>query len=388
MQRDFIFHNPTKIYFGKQALENLRKELDNYGQNVVLIYGMNSIKKIGLYDQVVQVLKDAGKSVSEISEVMPNPTIEKVYEGMDIAKKNHADLLLAVGGGSVIDYAKAVAGSTYCDSDPWEKYYIGGAEVDNKVIPVGCILTMVGTGSEMNDNGTITNHKTKQKIGFKFGIDAYPKFAIMNPELTFTVSDYQFSAGTFDIVSHILEQYFSNEDDNTSDYIAEGLLKSVINSSRIAKKNLKDYEARSNLMWASTWALNGLIEKGKDLDWEVHMMGQAIAAYTDATHGMTLSCISIPYYRFISQFCLSKFKRFAINVWNVNEEGKTDREIVDEGLKCMEDWMKELGLAMKISEVGIDESMIDEVAKNTPILKGGYHTMTVEEIAQIYRESL
>ncbi|WP_071442308.1 iron-containing alcohol dehydrogenase [Traorella massiliensis] len=388
MLGNFEYFNPTKIYFGKEAIQHLLPELKNYGQNVTLVYGKNSIKKIGLYDEVVSILKQAGKSISEISGVMPNPTIQKVYEGIEVVKENKTDLLLAVGGGSVIDYAKAVAGSAYCNGDPWEKFYIGREECTNQVIPVGCILTMVGTGSEMNDNGTITNHETKQKIGYKFGKDAYPKFAIMNPEYTYSVSYYQFASGTFDIMSHIMEQYFSNEDDNVSDDIAEGLMRSVIRNAKVAKGDLTNYEARSNLMWAATWALNNLIAMGKTGDWEVHMMGQAIAAFTDATHGMTLSCISIPYYRLMAKYYPPKFARFAVNVWGVDPGNKTNEQIAEEGLNRLKDWMIELGVAMSIKEVGISEDMIEELADNTPINDAGYHKLSKEELIQIYKNSL
>ena len=206
-------------------------------------------------------------------------------------------------------------------------------DVDNTIIPVGCVLTMVGTGSEMNGGSVITNHATKLKIGHVFGDNVFPKFSILNPTFTFTLPEYQMKAGIFDIMSHILEQYFSGEDDNTSDYIMEGLLKSLIQSSRIAIKNPNDYEARSNIMWIATWALNTLVAKGKSTDWMVHMIGQAIGAYTDATHGMTLSAVSMAYYRFLMPYGLQKFKRHAINVWDVISEGKTDEEIAQEGFR-------------------------------------------------------
>ena len=388
MLGNLTYSNPTVIHFGKEALSHLPEELLKFGENVTLVYGMQSIKKSGLYDEVLKILKETGKKVSEISGVMPNPTIQKVREGIEITRKNKTDLLLAVGGGSVIDYAKAVAGCTYCEEDPWQKFYLNQEKCTNPVIPVGCVLTVTGTGSEMNDNGTITNHETKMKIGYKFGYEAFPKFAIMNPETTFTVYPDQFAAGTFDILSHILEQYFSGDDDNVSDDLAEGLMRSVIRNALAAKQDLTNYEARSNLMWASTWALNGLIAQGKATDWEVHMMGQAIAAYTDATHGMTLSCISIPYYQFISDFYLPKFVQFAKRVWEVPVEGKTDREVADEGLFRMRKWMETIGVAMNIEECGITAAMIDELAQNTPILNSSYHTMTRDEIKEIYNASL
>lgn len=187
------------------------------------------------------------------------------------------DLILAVGGGSVCDYAKAVSVSAYCESDPWEKYYLHMEDVDNAIIPVGCVLTMVGTGSEMNGGAVITNHEQKLKIGHVFGDNVFPKFAILNPEFTYTLPKYQMVAGIYDIFNHITEQYFSGEDDNTSDYLSEGLMRSLIHASRIAVNNPTDYEARSNIMWTATWALNTLIAKGKSTDWMVHMIGSPSA---------------------------------------------------------------------------------------------------------------
>lgn len=387
MLGNFMYSNPTKLYFGEDSLNFLKDELKNYGNNVLLVYGGGSIKKTGLYDKVVQILKDNGKQIFEDGGVMPNPTVEKLYEGCKRAKENQVDFILAVGGGSVCDYAKAVSVSTYCEEDPWDKYYLRMEDVDNKIIPVGCILTMVGTGSEMNGGSVITNTESKLKIGHVFGENVFPKFSILNPVLTYTVPQYQMVAGFFDIMSHILEQYFSGEDDNTSDYIMEGLLKSLIHSSKIAVKNPTDYEARSNIMWTATWALNTLVAQGKSTDWMVHMIGQSIGAYTNATHGMTLSAVSLPYYRYIMPYGLQKFKRYAINVWDVNPQGKTDEEVALEGLNKMEEYMKELGLVMNIKELGVTEDMISGIAKGSFILDGGYKVLTEEEIVDILKKS-
>ena len=387
MLGNFSYCNPTKLYFGDESLNALNTELPKYGKNVVLIYGGGSIKKNGIYDEVVKILEEQDKNVAEISGVMPNPTVEKLYVGMEIARKHHADFLLAVGGGSVCDYAKAVSVSAYCEEDPWEKYYLRMEDVNNTILPVGCVLTMVGTGSEMNGGSVITKEEQKRKIGRVFGENVFPKFSILNPEFTYTVPKYQMVAGFFDIMSHILEQYFSGEDDNTSDYLAEGLLRSLIHSSRIAVKNPTDYEARSNIMWVATWALNTLIEKGKSTDWMVHMIGQSIGAYTNATHGMTLSAVSIPYYRYICPFGLQKFKRYAIHVWDVETTGKTDAQIAAEGLECMEAWMKEIGLVMNVKDLGVTEDMLDGIAEGSFVMDGGYKTLSHEEIIQILQES-
>lgn len=388
MLGDFIYSNPTKLYFGENALESLKNELVQYGKNILLVYGGGSIKKNGIYDKVIEILQESGKSIFEDSGVMPNPTVQKLYEGCKIAKDNEVDLILAVGGGSVCDYAKAVSASTYCEDDPWDKYYLRMEDVDNKIIPVGCILTMVGTGSEMNGGSVITNHDTKLKIGRIFSDNVFPKFSILNPAYTFTLPKYQMVAGVFDIMSHILEQYFSGNDDNTSDYIMEGLLHSLIHSSEIAADNPTDYEARSNIMWISTWALNTLVAMGKSTDWMVHMIGHSIGAYTDATHGMTLSAVSMPYYRFIMPYGLEKFKRYAINVWNVNPIDKTDEEIAKEGLTKMEAYMNRLGLVMNSKDLGVTEEMLDGIAEKTIINDGGYKVLTHDEIVYILKESM
>ena len=388
MLGNFYYSNPTKLYFGEDALQNLDAELQKYGDTVQLIYGGGSIKKSGLYDQIIEILIACGKTIVEDGGVMPNPTIEKVYDGCQKAKENDVDLLLAVGGGSVCDYAKAVSVSTWCEEDPWDKYYLRMEDVDNRIIPVGCVLTMVGTGSEMNGGSVITNHEQKLKIGHVFGDNVFPKFSILNPKLTYTLPKRQMVSGIYDIMNHITEQYFSGDDDNTTDYIAEGLMRSLIHSSRIAVKDPENYEARSNIMWTATWALNTLLDMGKTTDWMVHMIGQSIGAYTDATHGMTLSAVSIPYYRAICPYGLQKFKRFAMNVWDVNPAGKTDEEIADEGLKAMESWMRELGLVMNIRELGVTEDMLPGIVKGTFILDGGYKVLTEDEIMEILKESM
>ena len=389
MLGNFTYCNPTKLYFGEGSVKYLKEELPKYGKNVVLVYGGGSIKKNGIYDAVTSILKECGKDVAEIAGVMPNPTYDKLCEGMKIARAHKADLLLAVGGGSVCDYTKALAVSVHCTEDPWEKYYLRFEEPDCEIVPVGCVLTMVGTGSEMNAGAVITNTAQKLKIGHVFADESVmPRFSVLDPVYTLTLPRYQMVAGIYDIFSHICEQYFSGTDDNTSDYLAEGLMHSLIHSSRIAVRDMQNYEARSNIMWTATWALNTLIACGKDTDWEVHMLGQAVGAYTDATHGMTLAAVSLPYYRHILPYGLDKFVRFAKNVWGVDPAGRSDEEVANEGLACMEAWMKELGLVMNITELGANEEMIEGIAKATLVMEGGYKVLTHEEIVKILKESL
>lgn len=388
MLGNFYYSNPTKLYFGDNSLNYLNQELQNYGKKILLIYGGGSIKRNGIYDSVIKILKENGKEVFEDANVMPNPTKYKLYEGCKIAKDNDVDLILAVGGGSVIDYAKAVSVSTHCKEDPWEKYYLKMEDVDNKIIPVGCILTMVGTGSEMNGGAVITDPESKLKIGHVFNEEVFPKFAILNPIYTYTVPHYQMVAGFFDIMSHIMEQYFSGTDDSTSDYLMEGLMRSLIHSSKIAIKEPNNYEARSNIMWIATWALNTLVGKGKPQDWMVHMIGQSVGGCSNATHGMTLSAVSLAYYHHILPYGLNQFVKFAKNVWNVTDSNKTDTQIALEGLDKLEQWMKEIGVVLHLKELNVTEEMFDDIVKGTFISNTGYKTLSKEEIKEILKESM
>ena len=388
MLGNFTYCNPTKIYFGKGALDGLKAELPKYGKNVLLVYGGGSIKKNGVYEKVTAILRECGKTVAEDAGVMPNPTVDKLHEGIERAKAAKADFILAVGGGSVCDYAKALSVSVNCEEDPWDKYFIRFEEPSCKLVPVGCVLTMVGTGSEMNGGSVITNHEQKLKIGHVFGEEVFPKFSVLDPEFTFTLPKYQMVAGFYDIMSHILEQYFSGTDDNTSDYVMEGLLRSLIHSALIAVDDPTNYEARSNIMWTATWALNTFVATGKDTDWEVHMLGQAVGAITNATHGMTLAAVSMPYYKHILPYGLAKFKRYAVNVWGISAAGKTDEQVAREGLAAMEAWMRKLGLVMDLTSLGVTEDMLDDLVKSTLYMQGGYKVLTPAEAREIFKESL
>ena len=388
MLGNFMYSNPTKLYFGEDSLDYLNVELPKYGKKILLAYGGGSIKKNGIYDAVVSILKKNGKEIVELPGVMPNPTSDKLIEGCKLARSENVDFILAVGGGSTIDYAKGVSVGAWYDGDPWEKYYLKMEEPANRIIPVGAVLTMVGTGSEMNGGSVITNHAQKLKIGHVFGEEVFPKFSILNPKFTFSVPRRQMVSGIYDIFNHICEQYFSGSDDNSSDYIAEGLMRSVIHASRIAVKNSEDYEARSNLMWDATWALNTLIGRGKSQDWMVHMIGQAVGAYTDATHGMTLSAVSLAYYKTQLEAGLPKFVRFAQAVWDVCPGGKSDMQVAQEGLEAMKAWMQEIGVSLSLAELGVTPEMWEGIAGATFILDGGYKVLSKEDIIQILKESM
>lgn len=388
MLGNFSYCNPTKLYFGKDSLKNLESELNRYGNNVMFIYGGGSIKKNGIYDSIMEILNKCGKNVCFDAGVMPNPIVAKLLEGVKIAKENKVDFILAVGGGSVVDYAKAVSVSVHYNGNPWEKYYLKMEDVDNEVVPVGVVLTMVGTGSEMNGGAVITDSETGLKIGHVFGENVFPKFSILNPEYTYTVPKYQMVAGIYDIMNHITEQYFSGNDDSTSDYLMEGLMREIVHDSKIAVKDPTNYEARSNIMWTATWALNTLVGKGKPQDWMVHMIGQSVGGVTNATHGMTLACISYAYYSHILPYGLKQFVKFAKNVWNISADDKTDLEIAKMGLDAMKKWMEEIGLVMHLSDLGVKEDMFDQIIKGTFISDSGYKALNNEEIRQILKESM
>lgn len=387
MLGSFTYCTPTKIYFGEGAIENLGEAVRPFGKKVQLVYGKGSIKKNGIYDRIVEILKEEGKEIIDDGGVMSNPTMDRVMEGVEKAKREGTDFILAAGGGSCCDYAKAVSVCVNCEGDPWDIYWENCGEPEGDIIPVGCVLTMAGTGSEMNTGTVITNRKLKRKIGQVFENELVaPRFSILDPVYTYTLPKYQMVSGIFDIFSHLIEQYFSGDDDCTSDYISEGIMRSVIHSGNIALENPQDYEARSNIMWCATWALNTLVEKGKTTDWMVHMMGEAVSAHTDATHGMTLSAISVPYYRYLRPYAPAKFAAFARNVFGISEADDEKASVM--GIDAMEEWMKKLGLVMHLSQLGVKEEMIPAIARSALILDGGYHVFDIEEIEYILKESL
>ena len=390
MQGNFSYYNPTKLYFGDESLNFLKDELKNFGPVVLLNYGSGSVKRNGIYDQVIAILHEAGKTIVENPGVMSNPTLEKLHEGIQIARDNNVDFILALGGGSVCDYSKAVAASVFYDGDFWDQFWLQQKQPDanQRILPVGCILTMAGTGSEMNAGTVITDAERTFKVGHVFDDRLMPKFSILNPRFTMTVPDDQMKAGIYDIMNHIFEQYFSDFDDNTSDYISEGLMRGLIVASRAAVKNSQDYEARSNIMWTATWALNTLISCGKREDWMVHMIGHSVGAWTHAPHGYCLAAVSMAYYHRAMKAGLPKFVRFAKNVWGINGNGKTDEQIAEEGLQALKNWMLEIGLPLTIRELGATSDMIPGITKGTICYPAGYLDLKPEDITEILLESM
>lgn len=385
MLYDFTFYNPTRIHFGKDSLSMLSRELGAFGQNVLLVYGKSSIKKTGLYHKIVSILNDCGKNVTELEGIKPNPSYSQVLAGAELVRNNKIDLILAVGGGSVIDCAKAISVSAYTEGDPWQKYWIDFQPLDSRVVPVGAVLTMVGTGSEMNGGSVITNEDVMIKEGRVFPPEVNPKFSILNPEFTYSNPKIQMVSGIFDIMSHLCEQYFSGEDDNTTDYLIEGLMKSLIRSARIAIRDPENYEARSNLMWCATMALNRITGLSKTQDWEVHGIEHQLGAYTDCPHGLGLAVISIPYYRYIYRYGITKFVRFATQVWGICPDDKTDEALALAGIDALEDFSREMGIPATLRELGATEDMLEKIAYSVEE-GGGYKKMTHEDILLVLQE--
>ncbi|MBE6911446.1 MAG: iron-containing alcohol dehydrogenase [Ruminococcaceae bacterium] len=386
MKYDFCYYNPTKIYFGKTALENLADELSNYGENILLMYGRGSVKKTGLYDKIIDILKSCKKKVTELPGIKSNPTYAQLQEGARLVRENNIDFILAVGGGSVIDCAKGISVSAYCNGNPWERFWINGEEPTERIIPVGSVLTMAGTASEMNGGSVITNEDVMLKNGKVFGPDFYPKFSILNPEYTFSVPKNQMVSGIYDVFSHLCEQYFSGDDDNTTDYLIEGVLASLITAARAALKNPEDYEARSNIMWCATLGLNTVTGLSKTQDWEVHMIEHQVGAYTDCPHGLGLAVVSIPYYKHIYKYGIDKFVRFAKNVWNINTENMTKDEAALAGIEALSAFIRELGIPQTLRELGATEEMLPKIANST-VLGGGYKQVTADDVLEILKEA-
>ncbi len=384
---NFIFENSTKVYFGKGCVkEYLACKLKNY-QTVMLAYGGGSIKRNGIYDEIMTILEKENKTVVEFGGIPSNPTYSKVLEGAKMARENNANVILGVGGGSVMDCCKAISMAAVYDGDIWRDFWQNHGCIAFEPMPLGVVVTVSGTGSEMNGGAVITNEETKIKTGRDYPA-CNPRFALMDPEYTFSVPKLQTASGGFDTLSHIMEIYFSEPDENNvSDDIAEALMKSVIHNLPIALGNPSDYTARSNLMWASTMAENRVIKLGKKTDFEAHQIEHQLGAYTDCNHGCGLAVIHPTYYRHIYKSGLDKFVRFARNVWEISSDGKTDGELALAGINALAEFINEIGLPKTLRELGIeDKSILPEIARSCNISAGSYRQLTHEEILEILNE--
>ncbi len=385
---NFIFENATKVFFGKGCVkEYLSCLTKTYGDAVMLCYGGGSIKKNGIYDEVTGILKSAGKTIVEFSGIMANPTYAKVLEGAKLAKENGVSLLLGIGGGSVMDCCKAISIAARYDGDIWTDFFARPGIFDFEPLPLGVIVTAAGTGSECNGGAVITNEDLKIKTGRDYP-QCNPKFALLDPTYTYSVPKKQMVAGSFDILSHVMEIYFSEpNEDNISDEISEALMRSVIRNLRTAILNPQDYTARSNLMWSATMAENRIIKLGKRTDFECHQMEHQLGAYTNCNHGEGLAVLHPVYYRHIYKYGLPKFQRFATEVWGISADGKTEEEISLAGVEALADFIKEIGLPTTLRELGITEQTdLKKIADSVSIVPGSYKQMTHQEILEIFKE--
>ena len=385
---NFIFENATKVLFGKGCVkEYLCCMIKGCGDTVMLAYGGGSIKKNGVYDEVVSILKKAGKNIVEFSGIMANPTYAKVLEGAKLARESQAGLILGVGGGSVMDCCKAVSIAARYDGDVWEDFWARPGIFDFEPLPLGVIVTVAGTGSECNGGAVITNEELKIKTGRDYP-RCNPRFALLDPTYTYSVPKFQMVSGSFDILSHIMEIYFSGPDeDNVSDDIAEALMRNVIRNLRAAIRNPEDYTARSNLMWDATMAENRIIKLGKRTDFQCHQMEHQLGAYTDCNHGAGLAVLHPTYYRHIYKDGLAKFKRFATEVWDISSDRKTDEETARAGIDELERFIREIGLPATLQELGIHGDVdLKAVADSCAVVPGSYRKLTQEEIFEIFKE--
>lgn len=385
---NFIFENSTKVYFGAGCVkEYLKSVVEDYGSTVMLCYGGGSIKKNGVYDEVVSLLKDAGKRIVDFSGIPSNPTYSKVLEGAKLAKESKADLILAVGGGSVMDCCKAISLGAVYDGDIWTDFWAKVGVITCEPLPLGMIVTAAGTGSECNGGSVITNETVKIKCGKDYP-QLNARFAMLDPTYTYSVPKFQMVSGAFDTLSHIMEIYFSEPDEsNVSDSISEGLMKNVIENLRAAIKNPKDYVARSNLMWDATMAENRIIKLGKRTDFECHQMEHQLGAYTNCNHGAGLAMLHPVYYRHIYKDGVRKFARFATEVWDISKDGKTEEQLALAGVEALADFIKEIGMPTTLKELGVDGDInLKEIADSCNTLAGGYRKLTHEEILEIFEE--
>lgn len=384
---DFRFYNPVRIHFGKDAMAQLPEELAGVGKKILLVYGGGSIKASGLYDRVLAALQEAGKDVVELAGVMPNPRTEKVYEGIDLCKTHGIDFILAVGGGSVIDCAKAIAVGARTDRDFWQAFFVNWEEAED-AIPLGTILTIPATGSEMDRSSVITNWATGEKNGYDSDL-TYPVFSILDPTLTYTLPKHQMVNGIVDTLSHIWELYFSEPDtESVTDALAEALMRSVISATRTVLKDPTDYVARANIMWASTFALCGMLNNGKRTDWASHNIEHPLSAVFDVAHGAGLAVVHPNYMKYFCSHAPERYARYAVQVWGVDPAGKTTLEVAQEGIQRTRDFFDEMGAPATLTDLGIPESAIEDLAARTDLSCWAYKELTREDVKAILRMAL
>ncbi len=382
----FVYDIPTKIYFGPGQLENLGKELAAYGKRVLLCYGGGSIKKSGLYDEVVAGIKAAGMEIFELDGIEPNPRVTSVNAGADICKKENIDVLLAVGGGSVIDCAKYIGAATYYDGDAWD-ILLQKVDVQN-CLPIITVLTLTATGSEMNTAGVISNLETEEKRGAAFA-PMRPKVSFLDPTLTYSVSRYQTACGSADILSHIIESYFVPQDGSMYmlDCVKEGLMKTVIKYAPVALEQPDHYDARANLMWASSWAINGFTRSLENCAWSCHPIEHQLSAVYDITHGLGLAIVTPRWMKYIlDESTAERFYQYGVNVFGLNA-ALPKMEVAEKSIESTEEFLfQTLGLQSTLTEIGIDNTNFAAMAKKAcgGAVLAGFKPLNQEDIEKIY----
>ena len=387
---DFTYSIPTKIHFGKDALDFVGEEVKKYSNKVLLTYGGGSIKKNGVYDKVVKEIKNSGVEIFELSGIEPNPRIDSVRKGVKIIKENNIGAILAVGGGSTIDASKFMAAGACADFDPWE--FISKKKPMSPAIPLLSVLTMAATGSEMDNGGVITNPETKEKLSSGHP-DTRPKVSFLNPEITYSVSKYQTACGSSDILSHIFENYF-NQDESMYmlDRMMESLMKTVIKYGPIAVKDPNNYEARANLMWASSWAINGFVSSSSKSEWTVHPIEHELSAFYDITHGLGLAILTPRWMEYVlNESTAHKFYDLGVNVFDI-DKNLDQMEVAKKAIeKVKEFFFETLGLDSNLKKINIDEKYFDQMSKKACGEKGkinGFIELSAADVRKIYEMCL
>ncbi len=390
---NFTFYNQTKLIFGKGQIEKLHNEINNYGKRVLVVIGGGSVKRIGLYDKVMDILHQNNCDIYELAGVEPNPRLTTVYKGVDICKTNLVDFVLAIGGGSVIDASKAICAGAKYEGDVWD-FFLNKATV-KEALPLGTVLTLAATGTEMNGNSVVTKWDTNEKIALG-NEHLYPKFSILDPVYTYTVPKDHTIYGIVDMMAHVFEQYFSHTKNTPiQDQFCESVLRTVIENAQPVLEHPDHYDYRANILYSGTMALNGIISMGMfsmgmDGDWATHGIEHQISAYYDIPHGGGLAIIFPNWMKYVLDDGVEKFKRYAIEVWNVDPAKKTDREIALEGIEKTKEFFKTIGAPTRLQDYGINDEKIDIMAENATKGKtiGQYKKLSKDDVAEILRMCL
>ncbi|GAB6990811.1 iron-containing alcohol dehydrogenase [Paenibacillus pini] len=384
----FEFYNPTKLIFGKGQLDTLKREVPNYGNKVLLVYGGGSIKRNGLYDNVLSLLNEVGAEVSELAGVEPNPRLSTVHKGVDICREQNIDLILAVGGGSVIDCAKAIAVGAKYEGDMWD--FVERKAAPKAALPLATVLTIAATGSEMNAGSVITNEVTQEKMGWGSAY-AYPVFSILDPVYTYSLPKDQTVYGMVDMMSHVLEHYFHPESNTpVQDGFCEAILRTVIETAPLLLNDLENYEYRSTIMYSGTMALNGILNMGLGGDWATHNIEHAVSAVYDIPHGGGLAILFPNWMKYNLSVDPERFKRLAVNVFNVDPAGKTDEQVGEEGIEALREFWNSIDAPNRLADYGIDDSQIEVMAEKSVRFGpfGNFKKLNKEDVIEIYKMSL